>query len=70
MRPKAVLEVVGESKLNQAISSTRLGGIYDLIELEDNKLLNQRYKYYFSVFINLLLVGAVILLAIMIMKKR
>lgn len=70
LRPKAILEVVGESRLNQAISSTRLGGIYDLIELENNKLLNQRYKYYFSVFINLLLVGAVILLAIMIMKKR
>ncbi|WP_215225272.1 BatD family protein [Echinicola shivajiensis] len=70
LRPQAVLEVVGESKINQSISSTRLGGIYDLIELEDNKLLNQRYKYYFSTFINILLVGAVILLAVLIMKKR
>ncbi|GAB3649997.1 BatD family protein [Echinicola sediminis] len=70
LRPQAVLNVVGESKLNQSISSTRLGGIYDLIELEDNNLLNQRYKYYFSTFINLLLVGAVILLVILIMKKK
>ncbi|MDN3668855.1 BatD family protein [Echinicola jeungdonensis] len=70
LRPQAILNVVGESKINESISSTRLGGIYDFIELEDNKLLNQRYKYYFSTFINLLLVGAVIMLAIMIMKKR
>jgi len=70
LRPQAVLNVVGESKLNQSISSNRLGGIYDLIELEDNNLLNQRYKYYFSTFINLLLVGAVILLVILIMKKK
>ncbi|MBD8489616.1 BatD family protein [Echinicola sp. CAU 1574] len=70
LRPSAVLNVVGESKINQSISSTSLGGIYDLIELEDNKLLNQRYKYYFSTFINILLVGAVILLIVMIMKKR
>ena len=70
LRPKAVLNVIGENKVNQAISSTRLGGIYDLIEVEDNTLLNQRYKYYFSAFINLLLVGSVILLGILMIKKR
>lgn len=70
LRPQAVLNVVGENKVNQAISSTRLGGIYDLIEVEDNTLLNQRYKYYFSAFINLLLVGSVILLGILMIKKR
>ncbi|QDH78839.1 protein BatD [Echinicola soli] len=70
LRPKAVLNVVGESKINQSISSTRLGGIYDLIELEDNKLLNERYKYYFSAFINILLAGAVVLLVVLIIKKR
>lgn len=70
LRPKAVLNVVGENKVNQAISSSRLGGIYDLIEVEDNTLLNQRYKYYFSAFINLLLIGSVILLGILMIKKR
>jgi hypothetical protein len=70
LRPQAVLHVVGENKVNQAISSSRLGGIYDLIEVEDNNLLNQRYKYYFSAFINILLVGAVILLGILMIKKR
>jgi hypothetical protein len=70
LRPKAVINVVGESKVNQAISNQRLGGIYDLIEVENNKLSNQRYKYYFSIFINLLLLASVILLALLIMKKR
>jgi hypothetical protein len=70
LRPQALLAVSGESKTNEAISTNRLGGIYDLIEVEDNKLLNQRYKYYFSTFINILLVAAVILLAVMIVRKR
>ncbi|PSL04318.1 oxygen tolerance protein BatD [Cecembia rubra] len=69
LRPKAVVSVKGESKVNQAISKQRLGGIYDLIEVESNKLSYQRYKYYFSLFINLLLVGSVILLAVLIMKR-
>lgn len=70
LRPNAVLNVSGESKINQAISSSRLGGIYDLIEVEDNKLLNQRYKYYFSAFINILLLGAIILLGVLFVKKK
>ncbi|WP_143959581.1 BatD family protein [Litoribacter populi] len=70
LRPGAILAVSGESKTNQAISTNRLGGIYDLIEVEDNKLLNQRYKYYFSTFINILLVAAVILLAALIIRKK
>nr|MBI1232265.1 hypothetical protein [Cytophagales bacterium] len=70
LRPSLTVNVAGENKINQAISSSRLGGIYDLIEGEDNTLLNQKYKYYFSALINLLLVGAVILLTILILKKR
>ncbi|MFD2035865.1 BatD family protein [Belliella marina] len=70
LRPKAILNITGESKVNQAISNQRLGGIYDLIEVENNKLLNQRYKYYFSIFINLLLAVSIVLLAVLIMKKR
>ncbi|MEX2593566.1 MAG: BatD family protein [Anditalea sp.] len=70
LRPEAVLNVAGENKVNQAISSSRLGGIYDLIEVEDNNLLNQRFKYYFSAFINVLLVATVILLGILMIKKR
>jgi hypothetical protein len=69
LRPSAIIQVSGESKVNQAISNQRLGGIYDLIEVESNKLSFKKYKYYFSLFINLLLVGSVILLAVLIMKK-
>lgn len=70
LRPSAVINVVGESKVNQAISRQRLGGLYDLIEVESNKLSYQRYKYYFSIFINLLLLASVVLLAIMIIRKN
>src|SRR5690554_4865911 len=70
LRPQAVLNVVGESKVNQAISSSRLGGIYDLIEVEDNRLINQRYKSYFTALINILLLGCVILLGILMVKKK
>ncbi len=70
LRPQAVINVTGESKVNQAISNQRLGGIYDLIELESNKLSYERYKYYFSILINILLAGSVILLAVLIMRKR
>jgi hypothetical protein len=69
LRPKAIINVSGDSKVNQAISNQRLGGIYDLIDVENNKLSNKRYKYYFSVLMNLLLVGSVILLAVLIMRK-
>lgn len=69
LRPTAIVNVSGESKVNQAISNQRLGGIYDLIDVENNKLSNKRYKYYFSVVMNLLLVGSVILLAVLIMRK-
>lgn len=68
--PQAVVRVTGESRMNQAISSTRLGGLYDLIEVEDNKLLNQGYKSYFSALINILLLLALILLAYLIVKKK
>ena len=69
LKPQAVIQVTGESKVNEALSGQRLGGIYDKIATESNQFLNQRYKYYFSVFINLLLVGAVILLAVLITRR-
>jgi hypothetical protein len=68
--PQAVVRITGESRVNQAISSSRLGGLYDLIEVEDNKLLNQGYKAYFSNLINILLLLALVLLAYLIVKKK
>ncbi|HCX77158.1 MAG TPA: hypothetical protein DHU93_19000, partial [Algoriphagus sp.] len=70
LRPSAKIKVVGESKVNQAISSQRLGGIYDRIGSEDNQFLNERYKYYFTTAINLLLLASVVFLAVIIIRKK
>ncbi len=70
LRPSAKIKVVGDSKLNQAISNQRLGGLYDRIASEDNRFLNEQYKYYFTTAINLLLLAAVALLAVMIIRKK
>lgn len=70
LRPQAKISVVGESKVNESISSQRLGGLYDRISTEDNRFLNEKYKYYFTVSINVLLLIAVALLAVLIIRKR
>lgn len=70
LRPSAVIKAVGESKVNQAISNRRLGGIYDRIASEDNTFLNEQYKYYFTVAINLLLLASVVFLAVVIIRRK
>lgn len=70
LRPQAKITVVGESKANEAISSQRLGGLYDRISTEDNRFLNEKYKYYFTIAINVLLLISVALLAVLIIRKR
>ncbi len=70
LKPQAKIIVSGESKVNQALSGQRLGGIYDRIDTESNQFSNEQYKYYFMTAINLLLLGAVALLAVIIIKKK
>ncbi|EIM77192.1 hypothetical protein A3SI_07909 [Nitritalea halalkaliphila LW7] len=70
LRPQTIVQVVGESKVNESISNKRLGGIYDLIEVESNKLSNERLKSYFSIFINVLLGLAILVLLYVLIKKR
>lgn len=70
LAPEARIVVSGESKVNMALSGQRLGGIYDRISTESNQFSNEQYKYYFRTAINLLLLGAVILLAVLIIKKK
>ena len=70
LKPQAIIKVTGESKINEALSGQRLGGIYDKIATESNQFLNQRYKYYFTNAINVLLLGALILLAVIIIRKK
>ena len=70
LKPQTLIQVSGESKVNEALSSQRLGGIYDKITTESNQFLNQRYKYYFTNVINILLLGALIVLAVIIIRKK
>jgi len=70
LRPQAKIKVVGESKVNQALSNQRFRGLYDRIDIEDNRFLNEQYKYYFTTAINLLLLASVILLAVLIIRKK
>jgi hypothetical protein len=70
LKPQALIRVTGESKINEALSGQRLGGIYDKIATESNQFLNQRYKYYFTNAINVLLLGSLILLAVIIFRKK
>ena len=70
LQPQATILVSGDSKINQALSGQRLGGIYDRIATESNQFSNQEYKYYFTAAINLLLIGVVILLAVLIIRKN
>src|SRR5690606_5587001 len=43
LRPNAKIIVKGESKVNESISSQRLGGLYDRIAVEDNRFSNEKY---------------------------
>jgi hypothetical protein len=70
LRPEAKILVSGDSKVNQALSGQRLGGIYDKIATESNQFSNEEYKYYFTVAINLILLGAIVLLAVLIIRKN
>ena len=70
LSPSAKIIASGESKVNQALSSQRLGGLYDRISTENNQFSNEKYKYYFTTAINLLLLGAVILLSVLIIRKK
>lgn len=68
--PQAKITVSGESKVNEALSGQRLGGLYDKIATESNQFLNERYKYYFTTAINVLLFAAFVLLAVLILRKK
>jgi hypothetical protein len=70
LKSAAIIRVVGESKTNESISSQRLGGLYDRIVIEDNRFLNEEYKYYFTIATNIFLMVSMILLAILILRKK
>lgn len=70
LRSNALIKVIGDSKVNESLSNQRLGGVYDRIAIEDNRFLNEEYKYYFTIGINILLLLAVGLLLVLIFRKK
>lgn len=70
LKSDAVISVVGKSKTNESISSQRLGGLYDRIGVEDNWFLNEKYKYYFTTAINVLLLLTLVMIAILILRRK
>jgi hypothetical protein len=70
LKSDAVISVVGESKTNESISSQRLGGLYDRIGVEDNWFLNEKYKYYFTTAINVLLLLTLVMISILILRRK
>ena len=60
------LQVDGESRKNEYISSNDLGSFYDIIEFEDNKLVSIKtgigYQIVINLFIFAILVGSIVLL--------
>lgn len=70
LKSEALIRVMGESKVNESLSNQRLGGVYDRIAIEDNRFLNEEYKYYFTIGINIFLLLAVILLTVLIFRKK
>lgn len=70
LKSTAIIKVIGDSKTNEAISNQRLGGLYDRIGIEDNRFLNEQYKYYFTIAINVFLLVSLIFLALLILRKK
>ena len=60
------LQVDGESRKNEYISSNDLGSFYDIIEFEDNKLVSIKtgigYQIFINLFIFVILVASIVLL--------
>lgn len=70
LKPTARIRSLGESKLNEAISSQRLGGLYDRILTEENRFINKENKYFVTTAINAFLLAAIALLAALILRKK
>ncbi|MGY8982350.1 MAG: BatD family protein, partial [Cytophagales bacterium] len=65
LKSEIQIQVQGESRKNEYISSNDLGSFYDRIELEDNQLVSIKsgmgYKIIINLFIFAILVGGIVL---------
>ncbi len=63
------LQVTGESKRNQSISSNDLGSFYDIIEFENNKLTSKISGVYIKTFANIFILIMLVLSIVFIVRK-
>ncbi len=69
LKPEVVLTVLGESKKNEAISANDLGSFYDEMGAEDNQLKTIGEDKKTQLYVNLLLLCAIILTGFVVVKK-
>lgn len=70
LRSEIAINVSGESKKNEFISSTDLGSFYDLIDVEDNTLSNSNWNRKLKLITNILLVLMLIVSVLFIFRKQ
>lgn len=66
---RMVVNVTGESKRNEHILSTDLGSFYDIIEVEDNRLIDRQKEELIKLLANILILVMLVFTAIFIFKK-
>jgi hypothetical protein len=61
LRSSLVINVTGESKRNEYITSNDLGGFYDSIEMADNHLISRSTDDYLKMFVNIFILAMLVL---------
>jgi hypothetical protein len=69
LRSSLVINVTGESKRNEYITSNDLGGFYDSIEMADNHLISRSTDDYLKMFVNIFILAMLVLTSIFIFRK-
>lgn len=70
LKSEIAVNVTGESKKNEFISSTDLGAFYDLIEVEDNTISDNNWNIKMKLITNILLFLMLIVSVFFIFKKQ
>ncbi len=70
LKSEISVNVTGESKRNEFISSTDLGSFYDLIDIEDNTIQNGDRDFLLKLVTNIILAVILVLTLIIIFKKN
>ncbi len=69
LKSHMVVKVTGESKRNEYILSTDLGSFYDVLEVEDNRLIDRQKEELIKLWANILILAMLIFTAIFVLKR-